>query len=94
MSFGLPGIENGAQIARQECRPDPEKLLQQARERKLNYEKALSLLRELNSLQVSYGGGLGDNKGEVILSMIGAFNVRVWDEDNRIELLLKEINKG
>lgn len=92
MSFGYSELGCEKSPA-QECRPDPEMLLQRARARKENHEKVLDLLRQINEVPINYNISKS-NFGEVILQYIGSQTVSVWEADREINRLLAEIDKG
>ena len=93
MSFGYGGELGMGKIPTQECRPDPEMLLQRSRARKENCEKALDLLRQLAEIPMSLSLPK-DDFYESVCQYIGVLNTRIWDEEREISRLLEEINKG
>lgn len=73
-----------------ECRVDPEVQLQEARMRKEKYERAADALRLVTNMPFH----IGDKSEGALLEIIGTVTIAMWREENIIEQLLAEIDKG
>ena len=85
-------FDNGAQIkGSQECRIDPEKMLQRARERKEVAQRADALLIELTQMPLDlYRNGCEES----VITLLGSVRVLVSKAEKEEQDWLDEINKG
>ena len=82
---------SGDASVQKECRPDPEQMLQERRTHKEKIEAALSAFKLVHASNLHINS-IRDN-GEELSRLIGSLTIEKWNAEQRIDQLLKEIDK-
>lgn len=88
MSFANDGPNTDLGMTQKACRPDPEELLQQERQRIEDLDRCEAAMKVLHEAPLHFP------HGDVLASLLGNIQLERWRTTVRIVRLLKEIDNG